>query len=158
MIELQKKVEFILTKQEYSDLVTNGSITKNGITHTYDPTIEYKVIGHYLDSEEIARDYVTSATYNAGMATKEDKALVFENITVATTDFVADSTYTDYPYKAILSLTGVTASMSANVYLAPASAALGIVPSFGELGSGTLTIYSTSNESAITIDRVAVTV
>lgn len=76
MIELQKKVEFILTKQEYSDLVTNGSITKNGITHTYDPTIEYKVIGHYLDSEEIARDYQAKLVSGTNIKTVNGMSLL----------------------------------------------------------------------------------
>lgn len=80
--------------------------------------------------------------------------LVFSNLSVATTDWVADSTYTDYGYKAVLTCSGVTASMEADVYLSSASASLGVVASFCDEGTDSVTIYSTSNENAITIDKV----
>ena len=82
--------------------------------------------------------------------------LVFNNITVATTDWASDSTYTGLPYKAVITCQGVTSSMIAKVYLSSASANLNVVADFCDEGNNTVTIYSTSNESAVTIKRIEV--
>ncbi len=98
-------------------------------------------------------NYVLKGDFNAALATKQDAPLVFSNLSVATTDWVADSTYSGLGYKAVLTCTGVTASMYADVYLSSASASLNIVASFCDEGTDSVTIYATSND-AITIDKV----
>ena len=146
MTELQKKIEFILSKEEYAELIENGSITKNGVTHIYDPSIEYKVKGHYLDSDEIS----------ALLATKADKPIIDTNITIATTDWETDSTYSNYGYKADITIQGVTADMIADVYFNGTSAALGTLAPFCETSANTVTIYCSANDTAVTIDKVVV--
>lgn len=80
--------------------------------------------------------------------------LTFTNLSVATTDWVSDSTYNGYGYKAVLTCSGVTASMVADVYFSGASAVLGTLAPFCDTGSGTVTIYCSANDSAVTIDKV----
>lgn len=111
----------------------------------------------------IANKYVNGSWVEVGECNYEElfsKArlnnLIFENITVATTDWVSDSTYSDLPYKAVITCQGVTSSMIADVYLASASADLHIVADFCDEGTNSVTIYSTSNESAVTIKRIEV--
>ena len=118
-----------LSQAEYTTLSTTGTLTKDGVTYTYSP------------SDTI---YVTPDAYSP---------LVFSNLSVASSDWVADSTYSGLGYKAVLTCTGVTASMQADVYLSSASASLNIVAPFCDEGTDSVTIYSTSND-AITIDKV----
>ena len=82
--------------------------------------------------------------------------LVFNNLSVATTDWVADNTYSDYGYKAVLTCPDVTSSMIANVYLSSASANLKVIADFCEEGTDSVTIYATTNENAVTIKRIEV--
>lgn len=99
-------------------------------------------------------DVMSQKVVTDELSGKANAPLVFSNITVATTDWVVDSTYTDYGYKAVLTCSGVTANMVADVYLNSASASLGVVASFCDEGTDSVTIYATTNENAITIDKV----
>ena len=65
------------------------------------------------------KGYVDNAlsAVEATAATSERGKKKFVNIAVAATDFVADSTYADYPYRAAIALSGVTASMIPEVVL-----------------------------------------
>lgn len=82
--------------------------------------------------------------------------LTASNITIDTTDWVADSTYPNYGYKAEIAIAGVNASMAANVYFDAASALLGTLAPFCETSNGTVTVYCSTNDMAVTIDKVVV--
>ena len=155
-----------LSQAEYTTLSTTGTLTKDGVTYTYSPNDTIYVTPN---------TNVTQAELTAGLATKADASttytktevdtalsgkanapLTFSNLSVATTDWVADNTYSDLPYKAIIACQGVTASDVADVYLAPASADLHAVADFCDEGTNSVTIYASTNENAITIKRIEV--
>ena len=105
---------------------------------------------------KVLSDYITTAALNTALATKEDAPITATNINIAATDWVSDNTYTDYPYKKDITIQGVTSSMEADVYLNPTSAALCIIAPFCVEGTNKITIYSSSNENAVVIDKVVV--
>jgi len=121
----------------------DNSILKEFVDGTIKPIIE-------------SYGYVTISALTDGLATKQDANLSFDNITVATSDWVSDNTYSDYGYKAVLTCSGVTSSMVANVYFNSASAALGTLAPFCETGNNIVTIYCSANDTAVTIDRIEV--
>ena len=94
--------------------------------------------------------------FNKVETNKQDKNLTSSNITIATTDWVSDSTYNDYPYKKDITISGVTSDMVADVYFNGASAVLGIMAPFCETGTDTVTVYCSTNDTAVTIDKVVV--
>ena len=79
--------------------------------------------------------------------------LKFANITVST--WVSDVTYADYPYKATITLTGVTSSMIAEVIYGLTEAESGNYAPICETFDGGVYIYSKVN-SAITIPTILV--
>lgn len=83
-------------------------------------------------------------------------SLVFSDITVATSDWESDSTYSGYNYKAVITCSGVKSTDIADVYLDGASSALGIIAEWCDEGTDSVTIYSTSNDSAVIIKRIEV--
>ncbi len=59
---IHQEKALVLSKTEYNTLYTTGTLTKDGVTYTYSPNVEYRVKGHYLDSDEITtilNGYVT---------------------------------------------------------------------------------------------------
>ena len=79
----------------------------------------------------------------------------FSNISVAQSDFAADSTYTDFGYKATIALTGVTSSMYAEVVFAPTEAMSGDYAPVCETYNGGVYIYA-KEDTAITIPLIIV--
>lgn len=161
--ELEKKIEegsFLKwkgTKELIVDLPLSG---ENGdVWHVNEDGGEYgwngekwEELGKGIDLSE----FYTKQEIDSLLDLKEDKPLVFENITVATTDFVEDSTYVNYPYKVVITCQGVTSSMTANVYLDGITANLGTVSQYVEEGTNTITIYCLSNDTALFIKKIEV--
>ena len=98
----------------------------------------------------------TSRTINGNaLSSNIVTRLIFEDQTVATSAWVSDSTYTDYGYKAVVSLSGVTASMIPDVVFDPADALSGNFAPVAVSGAGSVTIYAKAvPESTITIPSV----
>lgn len=102
---------------------------------------------------------VTSNGVYDGLATKQAKNLNFSDTVIAINGFVADTTYTDYPFRATVPLIGVTASTVANVVLSLADAVGGKIAPICETIDGGIYLYSTeANASAITIPTIVVEV
>lgn len=81
--------------------------------------------------------------------------LVFTNVSVATSAWASDSTYTGYPYAAVIACIGVTASMMPEVVFSPDDASAGIYAPVATSGAGTVTIYASEIPSAnITIPTI----
>lgn len=81
--------------------------------------------------------------------------LIFTDTSVATSSFVSDSTYSDYGYKAVISLTGVTASMIPDVVFSPDDVASDNFAPVALTASGSVTIYAKAvPSSAITIPTI----
>ena len=79
----------------------------------------------------------------------------FANTTVSSSDFVADATYANFPYRAAVALTGVTASMIPEVIFDAEDAVSGAFAPIATAYSGGVYIYSVAPES-ITIPTIIV--
>lgn len=94
------------------------------------------------------------ADLEAGTAV-ELKKLLFTNISVPVSAFVADSTYQDYPFRAAIALTGVLDTMIPEVVLAVADAIDGNFAPVAATYNGGVYLYAASApESAITIPTI----
>ena len=82
-----------------------------------------------------------------------DGNLIFENKSAS--DWVSDSTYSDYDYKCEISCSGVTSSMVATVIFGQTEADSGNYATVNQTGTNTVTIYSKVNTS-ITIPTILV--
>ena len=81
--------------------------------------------------------------------------LIFTNVSVATSAWTSDSTYTDYDYKAVISTSNVTASMIPEVVFDPDDATSGNLAPVADSGSGSVTIYAKEvPSSSITIPTI----
>ena len=105
-----------------------------------------------LDSSDIGA-VPTSRTINGNALTENiTTRLMFSNISVATSAWTSDSTYSGYDYKAVLSTSNVTASMFPIVTFSPADAESGNFSSVAPPASGSVTIYAKEvPESTITV-------
>ena len=84
-------------------------------------------------------------------------ALIFNNVAVAVADFVADTTYTDYPYRAAIALTGVALTMIANVVFDVTDATSGNFAPLSDTYAGGTYIYAKEvPAAAITIPTIYV--
>lgn len=85
----------------------------------------------------------------------ELKKLMFTNTTVAAASFVADATYTDYPYRAAVALTGVISGMVPEVIFGLEDAVSGVFAPVAETYNGGIYIYANGVPSAaITIPTI----
>lgn len=94
------------------------------------------------------------ADLQAGAAV-ELKKLMFTNTVVQATAFIADATYTDYPYRASVALSGVISGMVPEVILGLEDATSGLFAPVAESYNGGVYIYASSAPSAsITIPTI----
>lgn len=90
----------------------------------------------------------------AGVAV-ELRKLMFQNTTVATSAFVADATYTDYPYRASVALSNVISGMIPEVIFGLEDAISGTFAPVAESYNGGIYIYANGVPSAnITIPTI----
>lgn len=90
-----------------------------------------------------------------GGSAYELKKLSFSNTSVAAASFVADSTYTDFPYRASVPLTGVTSSMTPEVVFGVTEAMSGTFAPVAETYNGGVYIYAAEvPNAAITIPTI----
>ena len=83
--------------------------------------------------------------------------LTFTSKSVATSAWLSDSTYTDFPYRAAVACTGVTAAMFAEVVLSPADALSGNIAPVCQTYSGGVYLYAKAVPSAaVTIPAIIV--
>ena len=82
--------------------------------------------------------------------------IIVQNKSVAANAWVSDNTYEDFPYKANISITGVTSDHTADVCFSKADAIGGNYAPVCQTGSGVVTIYS-SVASAIIIPTIVCT-
>ena len=96
---------------------------------------------------------------NTSIALKGDKTALTRDITsiiVPTTSFVADTTFTNYPYKADITVAGATANDVPDVQPSQDASDLGILGGKALASAGIVTIYANAVPSAaIVIDRIA---
>ena len=80
-----------------------------------------------------------------------DMILTFSGKTLDLTKAVSDSTYSDYPYKVTLALSGVTAAYVPEVFLKTQT---DVISDICETGAGVITFYATKNTGTVTIDTI----
>ena len=79
---------------------------------------------------------------NTTLSDKENKKLQFFNTVVNSSSFVSDATYSDYPYRATITLTGVVNSMIPEVIFGLADAISGVFAPISESYNGGIYIYA----------------
>ena len=85
----------------------------------------------------------------------ELKKLQFSNVSVSAVDFVSDTTYQDFPYRAGVALSGVIESMIPEIVLSVEDATSGNFAPVAESYNGGVYLYATSApESDITIPTI----
>ena len=85
----------------------------------------------------------------------ELKKLQFSNVSVSAVDFVSDTTYQDFPYRAGVALSGVIESMIPEIVLSVEDATSGNFAPVAESYNGRVYLYATSApESDITIPTI----
>ena len=101
-----------------------------------------------------------TATNVVGEITSVLTKLTFTNVVVASSAFVSDVTYNEFPYKASIALTNVTSSMLPEVVFSTADAISGIFSPVVESYNGGVYIYSSDIPSgaSITIPSILCTV
>ena len=83
------------------------------------------------------------------------KNIIVENTSILTGDWVADTTYSLYGYKAVITINGVTSSMLAEVILGHTESISGNYSPICLTGTNSVTIYSKVN-SGITIPTILI--
>ena len=143
-----------------ASVIDNGTCTVNGrcmpnVNSTASPVdgdYGYQVIERIDDTHIlIAVEPGTDTQYNFKNYiddNKESKKLVFGNVVVARSAFVSDTTYSDYGYRAAISLDGVDSSMIPEVMFNADIAASGDFSSVSAAYDGGVYIYSASVPSS----------
>lgn len=141
-------------------VIDNGTCTVNGrcmpnansTASPVDGDYGYQVIERIDDTHIlIAVEPGTDTQYNFKNYiddNKESKKLVFGNVTVARSAFASDTTYSDYGYRAAISLDGVDSSMIPEVIFDADIAASGDFSSVSAAYDGGVYIYSASVPSS----------
>lgn len=141
-------------------VIDNGTCTVNGrcmpntnsTASPVDGDYGYQVIERIDDTHIlIAVEPGTDAQYNFKNYiddNKESKKLVFGNVAVARSAFASDTTYSDYGYRAAISLDGVDSSMIPEVIFDADIAASGDFSSVSAAYDGGVYIYSASVPSS----------
>ena len=107
--------------------------------------------GDLTDSGKKAGDFAAATHSHSGYA----QLLTFANKTVSVSSWASSSTYTNYPYAAAISCSGVTADYVADVVFSPDDADGGNFAPVALTGSGTVTIYAVEKPtSTVTIPTI----
>lgn len=110
------------------------------------------------DTQAANKRYVDGTAANAetnAKAYSEQKKLQFLDTAVATSSFVFDSTYADYPYRAAVELSGVTSTMTPEVVFPVSALADNEFAPVAECYNGGVYIYAADvPESEITIPTI----
>ncbi|MGM9660776.1 MAG: hypothetical protein ACI3WQ_09265 [Faecousia sp.] len=94
------------------------------------------------------------ASLEAGTSV-ELKKLLFSDVTVPVSAFIADATYSDYPYRASVSLSGVISTMIPEVVFSMTDVLDGNLAPVAEAYNGGIYIYASSPpESTLTIPTI----
>lgn len=136
----------MLITDERLDPAVCGIVTE---TVTVDTTmIDSQFLAFLASIEEELRDLQADVAV-------ELKKLMFTNTTVAAASFVADATYTDYPYRAAVALTGVISGMVPEVIFGLEDAISGVFAPVAETYNGGIYLYANGVPSAaITIPTI----
>ena len=150
--------------------IDTASITLTMVAATY-TGCELKIITTFSSGSATVLIGATSHTLNAmslyrlvydgttwQFERQLDDALTASNVAVAVADFVVDSTYTDYGYKAEISMPGVDSNYSPDVRFSLTDAASGIFAPVADTDTNKVIIYASEVPAAdITIPVIICT-
>ena len=140
---------------------THGAITNDGKIGTAANKAVFTGEGGALKAGTlpIAAGGTGAVTADAarGNLGAQKKRLTFANTNVDASAWAADETYTDYPYRAAIPLTGVTAASFAEVVLSPTDAVSGAYAPVCETYAGGIYLYANAVPSAdMTIPAIVI--
>ena len=129
-------------------ILASGGIMEGDLTLAADPTAALMAATkQYVDAGDAAAASHSHSGY--------EQALYFSAVSVAASAFVSDATYTNWPYRAPVALTGVTADMVPDVMLAPDDAAGGVLAPVAACYAGGVYLYANAvPTAALTIPTV----
>ena len=126
------------------------------LAHIADHAAQHKAGG--TDPLEVETDSIKAGAVTRAKLASDVKVLPFTNKTVATSAWVSDTTYTDFPYRAAVACEGVTAKHYAEVTFAPADAMSGeFAPVAASYDGGVYLYASEIPEAALTIPTIVCT-
>ena len=136
-------------------------VTENGIENS--AVTNAKIADGAVSAGKIASGAVQTAKIDSGAVTRaklaaDVKVISFTNKTVATSAWVSDTSYTDFPYRAAVACQGVTAKHYAEVVFSPTDALDGIFCPVVESYDGGVYLYASEiPEAALTIPTIVCT-
>lgn len=116
------------------------------------PNTDYAAAAHAARHASGGADPLTPASIGAAAAVHSHsgylQGLTFTGVSVSTASFVSNATYTNWPYRAAVALTGVTADMVPDVVFAPDDATGGVLAPVAACYAGGVYLYAKSVPSA----------
>ena len=110
------------------------------------------------DPLEVETDSIQAGAITRAKLASDVKVLSFTNKTVATSAWVSNTTYTDFPYRAAVACEGVTVKHYAEVTFSPTDALEGSFAPVAESYDGGVYIYASEiPEAAVTIPTIVCT-
>ena len=126
------------------------------LAHIADHAAQHKAGG--TDPLEVETDSIQAGAVTRMKLASDVKVLAFTNKTVATSAWVSDTAYTDYPYRAAVDCEGVTAKHYAELSFSPADAMSGSFAPVVESYDGGVYVYASEiPEAALTIPTIVCT-
>lgn len=113
------------------------------------------VTGEKLAALAVLATHIAQGAVTAQKLAADAVKLTFSSTSVPAASFVSDSTYTDFPYRAAVALTGVTASMIPEVVFGVSDAMSGNFAPVAEAYDGGIYLYAAAvPDAAITIPTI----
>ena len=111
--------------------------------------------GDSVTADKLEKDITAHNKAGEAITGTAARKLVFTDVPVTVDKFAADTTYEDYPYRAAVALSGVTAAYTPYVIFSEADAETGTFSRIASSYAGGVYIYaSEAPTEAITIDDI----
>ena len=113
------------------------------------------VTGEKLAALAVLATHIAQGAVTAQKLAADAVKLTFTNTSVPAASFVSDSTYTDFPYRAAVALTGVSSSMIPEIVFGVSDAMSGNFAPVAEAYDGGIYLYAAAvPDAAITIPTI----
>lgn len=140
-----------------SDPITPASIGAAAADHTHTPASIGAAAASHTHTPASIGAAAASHTHTPASIGAQPARLTFTSKSVATSAWASNTTYDDYPYRAAVACSDVTADMFAEVVLAPTDAASGNIAPVCQTYAGGVYLYAKAvPDAAITIPTIIV--
>lgn len=140
------------------DKLPDGIITEaklGAASVTSEKLAALSVLATHIAQKAVTGQKIADKTITAANMADDAVKLVFTNTSVPVASFVSNTTYTDFPYRAAVALSGVTAAMVPEVVFSAANAMSGSFAPVSESYDGGVYIYAAEKPSAaVTIPTI----